>query len=255
MTPNNTLYPTRPPAIVPGVDNDQMPSFLHISSLGLSRLVDFEASQRIFLCARDISIEKGMSRTTLRLDGLWARTHPQFSPTTAQKRSNPILQHITAVRKHSSSPSQVQQLPTSSNSNPVRSKASTRDFKYAHHIFKPTDDGGEWRGPPLVPTLSARPNKEERLRELEEKLNRAAELSDLPLVIHRLRQLISQYREKPSPKHYRSWILGTCDHRHGTAVTLRQIWEEVIAENLPLGPDVFHAFIKVRCYCYYPESY
>ena len=197
------------------------------------------------------SYKRVMSRGRLAVDGKWAHLCPQTNPLSLQRRKNPVLYHINLARQHSSSNPRRQEPRNVLDVDPTNIPPPVKDFKYAHHIFKPDEDGGEWSGPPLLPSQgTTKATKDVRILDLETKLRAAGEKGDLKIVMQRLRQLTHDYRKQPTESYYVSWILGNCDHQYGSASALRHIWDELLAENIPLGSDIFHAFIKVNICCF-----
>ena len=228
-----------------------MPSFLQIKVwCTLPRTIAKLPILNAQVFCSNIILQRVMSKVRLAVDGKWAHICPQTNPLRLQRRKNPILYHINTVRTHSSSNPRRQELRNVSNIDPTNLPAPIRDFKYAHHIFKPGEEGGEWSGPPLLPSqVATKVTKDVHILDLETKLRAAGENGDLKVVMQRLRQLIHDYRKQPTEDYYVSWILGNCDHQYGSTTTLYQIWDELLTENIPLGSSIFHAFIKVGICC------
>lgn len=191
-----------------------------------------------------------MSRIRLVLDGKWASICPQLPPRTAPARVNPVLRHITLSRQYSASTQNPLELHGLSSVHTAHKTTSRTDSQNVddslEHEFSRAEKRSAPRDSTKTPVRSVpKPVDANTVASLEEQLYGHAARPDLPAVVSTLRQLVLDHDRQPCAAYYKAWVLANCDPVYGSALKVRQIWDEIWSEDVTIGSDVFHAFIKV----------
>ena len=186
-----------------------------------------------------------MNRAQIVLKGRWASLQPRHEPSVLVRSADAILRRIVCSRFYSASNFSSPELKPAFHSEAVHLQIPISDSKRGT-AASPTPIGSSKENPSNF-TAGAQLVKiraGQKLSALEDRLRKSAAVPNLKDTVDTLRDIIYGHSKQPGPEHYKQLVLANRDP-FGSALHLRQIWDEIWAENISIGTDVYYAFLKV----------
>ncbi|OKL61933.1 hypothetical protein UA08_03015 [Talaromyces atroroseus] len=175
-----------------------------------------------------------MRRSPLTLDGLWYCLCPSFRRSYLKRPSLSFRLIKEASRRFQSSAFAGESQHFDRHS---RDNKAPEDHGYSEH--------------PALRLHRSRTSTIERLQSLSvsELENRLAQLSsrrqtDVYEIIYVLKELLQKHRISPTTRHYRAYVLGNIDRRHGSPGIIRGLLHEMEKEGITADSATLHAALE-----------